>query len=85
MDIFSHIFAVKIVLIVWKNEINEKEAREGPILKMNVARKQCQSKIKEEPRLTLRQEALGRTGWRWFNGSTFYFAAISAVVFIELW
>ena len=30
MDIFSHLFAVKIVMCIWKDEQNEKEAGIGP-------------------------------------------------------
>ena len=31
MDIFSHLFVVKIVMCVWKDESNEKEAGVGPL------------------------------------------------------
>ena len=33
MDIFSHLFAVKIVMLFEKTKINEKEAEEGHLFK----------------------------------------------------
>ena len=30
MDIFSHLLVVQIVMFVWKDKINEKEAGDGP-------------------------------------------------------
>ena len=33
MDIFAHLFVLRIVMFVWKDEINEKETGVGSFLK----------------------------------------------------
>ena len=40
MDIYSQLFAVKIAMFVWKDEINWKEAGDGPFKK-----NKCQDEI----------------------------------------